>query len=88
VDAPSEAVMQAEQLLAQVMRARGYAEKSFEEQASDVSVNHPHLVQSYRDAHAIAVRQRSGEAGTEDLRRAVVYYRALFEDLLESRKVA
>jgi hypothetical protein len=88
VDEPSEAVADAERLLREVMRARGYPERDFEEQAADVSVHHPRLVQSYREAHAIAMRQQRGEAGTEDLRRAVVYYRALFEDLLESRRVA
>jgi hypothetical protein len=88
VDEPGEAVLQAEHLLSEVMRARGYPDNDFDARTADVSVNHPRLVQSYRDAHAIALRNQRGEAGTEDLRRAVVYYRALFEDLLESRKVA
>ena len=88
VDEPGDAVMQAEQLLGEVMRARGYPDNDFEGRTADVSVNHPRLVQSYRDAHAIALRHQQGEAETEDLRRALVCYRALFEDLLESRKVA
>ena len=54
------------------------------QRAADVSVDHPHVVQNYRVAHDIAVRQQRGDASTEDLRVAMVHYRALFDDLLDS----
>jgi hypothetical protein len=66
------------------MQVRGYPVGDFEQRAADVSVDHPHVVQNYRTAHDIAVRERRGEASTEDLRKAMVHYRALFEDLLDT----
>jgi hypothetical protein len=66
------------------MQVRGYPVGDFEQRAADVSVDHPHVVQNYRTAHDIAVRQQRGEASTEDLRKAMVHYRALFEDLLDT----
>ncbi len=83
VDAPAEAVIEADQLIQQVMAQRGYPTGTFEQQAEDVSVDHPRVVQDYRLAHAIADRQRRGEASTEDLREAVIHYRSLYEELLE-----
>ena len=56
----------------------------FEQMAADVSVDHPHEVDNYRVAHAIALRAQRGETSTEDLRKAMVHFRALFEDLLET----
>jgi len=82
VDAPGEAVIEADRLLQQLMAQRGYPTGDFEQQADDVSVDHPRVVQNYRAAHAIAERQREGQASTEDLREAVVQYRALYEELL------
>ena len=82
VDAPGEAVIEADQLLEQLMAQRGYPTGDFEQQANDVSVDHPQVVQNYRLAHAIANRQRQGNATTEELRQAVVHYRSLFEELL------
>ena len=85
VDDPREAVAEADRLVSDVMEARGYPvrESDFEQRAEDVSVDHPQLVENYRAAAEIAGRHKLGKATTEDLRRAVVYYRALFEDLLE-----
>jgi hypothetical protein len=54
----------------------------FEQRAADISVDHPVVVENYRAAHAIALRQSSGQASTEDLRKAMVHYRSLFEELL------
>ena len=84
VDDPKGAVVEADRLVADLMQARGYPVGDFEQRAADVSVDHPHVVQNYRAAHDIAVRERRGEASTEDLRVAMVHYRALFEDLLDS----
>ena len=84
VDDPKGAVVEADRLVADLMQVRGYPVGDFEQRAADVSVDHPHVVQNYRTAHDIAVREQRGEASTEDLRKAMVHYRALFEDLLES----
>jgi hypothetical protein len=83
VDDPSGAVAQADTLVTQVMRERGYPMDEFEQRAADVSVDHPQVVGDYRAAHDISMRAAAGRAETEDLRQAMVHYRALFEDLLE-----
>jgi len=82
VDNPSAAVAEADQLLGQVMTTRGYPVTDFEQRAADISVDHPVVVQNYRAAHEIALRHERGEAGTEDLRKAMIHYRGLFEDLV------
>ncbi len=82
VDDPKGAVIDADRILTEVMRTRGYPMGEFEQLAADVSVDHPKVVENYRTAHLIAVRSDRGEADTEDLRKAMVHYRALFEDLL------
>ena len=64
------------------MSLRGYPVGEFDQRTADISVDHPHEVENYRAAHAIAMRQRREEASTEDLRRAMVHYRTLFEGLL------
>jgi hypothetical protein len=83
VDDPDAAVEEADRLVAQVMTARGYPLEDFDKRADDLSVDHPRVVENYRVARAIAARRERGEAGTEELRQAVVNYRALFEDLLD-----
>lgn len=82
VDGPAGAVTEADQLVGDVMAARGYPVSDFETRAGDISVDHPLVVQNYRAGHEIAVRHLKGNATTEDLRRAMIHYRALFEDLL------
>ena len=84
VDDPGTAVDEADKLIGEVMRARGYPVGDFEQRAADVSVNHPQVVDHYRTAHAIALKRQSGEGATEQLRQAFVHYRALFADLLET----
>jgi uncharacterized membrane protein YccC len=84
VDDPRGAALEAHELIFDVMERRGYPVKGFEQAAADLSVDHPAVVENYRAASAIAQRNRQGEAGTEDLRQALVYYRALFHDLLQS----
>ena len=83
VDAPDKAVADADHLVQQVMQQRGYPVGDFEQRAADISVAHPTVGAHYRTAHEIALKQGKGEATTEDLRQAMVHYRALFEDLLE-----
>ncbi len=83
VDNPRTAVAEADLLVRDVMTHRGYPMGDFESRAADISVDHPVVVEHYRAAHEIAVRDRQGEADTEALRQALVHYRALFAELLE-----
>ena len=88
VDGPGGAVTEADQLLRDVMTTRGYPVTDFEQQAADISVDHPLVMENYRLAHAIAVRQTQGQANTEDLRQAMIHYRTLFEELVGEPEVA
>jgi hypothetical protein len=83
VDDPRAAVRHADTLVQDVMKQRGYPVSDFEQNAADLSVDHPRVVEHYRIAHEIAVRDGKGQSTTEDLRRAMVSYRSLFDDLLE-----
>jgi hypothetical protein len=87
VDNPKGVVIQADQLVRELMGKRGYPVADFERRAADISVAHPAVVDHYRAAQAIALRDKRGEADTEELRKAVVHYRALFDELLEVRVV-
>jgi hypothetical protein len=82
VDAPGDAVNEADRLVQQVMRDRGYPVDDFETRADAVSVDHPHLVENYRAGHGVWAANERGEATTEDLRQSLVHYRSLFEELL------
>lgn len=86
VDDPKSAVIEADDTVISVMKAQGYPMSDFAQRAADLSVDHPNVVQNYRAAHEIAVRHREGSANTEDLRQAMIYYRSLFEELLNGRK--
>jgi hypothetical protein len=82
VDAPTPTVAAADSLVTEVMRERGYPMDDFEQRAADVSVDHPVVVESYREAHRLAERSAEGEASTEDERQALRHYRRLFDELL------
>jgi hypothetical protein len=82
VDRPQVAVADADRLITDLMRERGYPVDDFETRSELVSVDHPDVVENYRTAHGIAVRTVDGRTTTEDLRQAVVSYRALFEEML------
>jgi hypothetical protein len=84
VDDPKGAVTEADKVVGEVMLARGYPIGDFEQQVADISVDHPDVVMNYRAAREIAEHHARGTASTEDLRQAMVHYRALFRDLLES----
>lgn len=88
VDEPEAAVGEADRLIQQVMRDRGYPVDDFEQRASDLSVDHPDVMSNYRAAHGIQVANERGKASTEDLRTAMVHYRALFTELLETEPAA
>ena len=83
VDDPAGAVIGANELIKEVMRARGYPSDDFEHLVADLSVDHAGVVQHYRAARALADSSRNGQVHTEELRQAVVHYRALFADLLQ-----
>ena len=88
VDDPKAAVVQADQLVYELLTKRGYPMGDFERRAADISVEHPEVVANYRAARAIALRDERGQASTEELRKAVVHYRALFQKLLEARQTS
>lgn len=87
VDHPASAVGEADVLVTEVMRERGYpVDDDFEQQAADISVDHPTVVDNYRAAHDIYLSQQKADVGTEAQRQAFVHYRALFDKLLEAEK--
>ena len=86
VDDPKYAVTRADDLLGEVMLARGYPMADFDQRAEDLSVDHPEVIENYRAAHMIALRHSRGEASTEDLRTAMIHYRALFDELVDAKE--
>ncbi len=85
VDHPKAAVTEADDLINALLEARGYPRASFEQRAADVSVHYPRVMENYRIAHSIAVRLNQAEATTEELRTAMIQYRAIFDDLLQAQ---
>jgi uncharacterized protein YneF (UPF0154 family) len=87
VDEPGQAIVDADRLIMEVMQIRGYPVSDFEQRAADISVNYPALVTNYRGAREIANKNKLGQANTEELRQAMIYYRSLFEELLKAEPV-
>ncbi len=87
IDSPVTAVAEADELVTQLIAERGYPTENYEEQLSHLSVEHANTLGHYRDAHEISVASARGEASTEQLRKALVHYRALFGELLEADPV-
>ncbi|HEU4732859.1 MAG TPA: hypothetical protein VFT22_33420 [Kofleriaceae bacterium] len=83
VDDPGTAIREAHALLANVMHEQGYPTGRFNEEVELLSVHHPATIQHYREAHRLAEARARGQGSTEDLRQAMIHYRALFEDLLD-----
>jgi hypothetical protein len=83
VDDPSAAVGSADRLVGRAMIDRGYPMSNFEQQAADISVSYPVVVQNYRAGHEIVMRHADGHATTEELRQAMIHYRTLFDELLQ-----
>ena len=83
VDYPKAAVTEADNLIAALLVARGYPRDTFEQSAADLSVSHPGMMESYRAAHAIAVRPSGADATTEELRFAMIQSRAIFDELIQ-----
>jgi len=82
VEHPKSAVTQANELISSLLAARGYPKGNFEQRAADISVNYPRLMEDYRRASAVAVRPGRADASTEELRRAMIQYRAIFDGLV------
>jgi len=87
VDEPGQAIVDADRLIMEVMQLRNYPVSDFEQRAADLSVNYPALVTNYRAAREIAIKNEQLQADTEELRQAMIYYRSLFEELLETEPV-
>ena len=83
VDDPKTAVASADSLIQSVMFDRGYPVEDFDQRAADVSVDHPQVVENYREGHRLAQASAGGDDSTEDLRQAMKHYRALFDELVE-----
>jgi hypothetical protein len=83
VDHPKAAVTEADDLISALLEARGYPKDNFEQRAADVSVSYPRVMENYRVAHSIAVRPGRLEASTEELRTAMIQYRAIFDELVQ-----
>lgn len=87
VDDPDRAITEADKLVGEVMSTRGYPVGDFDQRVEDISVDHPDVVMNYRAARDVARQHSQGHASTEDLRQAMVHYRALFRDLLADAEV-
>lgn len=87
VDDPALAFLEADQILGTVMLARGYPPSDFEHRVAEISVDHSSVAENYRAGHEIAVRHSERKATTEDLRKGMVHYRALFDELMSDEAV-
>lgn len=87
VDEPGPAIVAADRLIMEVMQMRAYPVSDFEQRAADLSVSYPALVSNYRAARVIALKNEQGQADTEELRQAMLYYHSLFDELVETEPV-
>jgi hypothetical protein len=88
VDEPRTAVLEADRLIGEVMRSRGYPVDDSDRRLDDLSVDHAHVLSHYRAGREIVARHESGSASTEDLRQAMVHFRALFDELVAATRPA
>ena len=88
VDEPLLSLQKGDRLIREVMKARGYPVEDFEQRVADISVHYPELVADYRGMHHIAIKESSETPNTEEIRKAMIHGRALFENLIsnESRE--
>lgn len=84
IERPTTAVVEADELVAEMMRVRGYPMGDFEKHAAQLSVTHPRIVDHYRSGHR-AIGD-AGKSSTEDMRQAMLHYRSLFEELVSDVK--
>ncbi|MFE6840075.1 hypothetical protein ACFVFI_35275 [Streptomyces sp. NPDC057705] len=86
VDRPEGSVEEADDLVARLMRERGYPTDDYGGRLRDLSVEHGRTLEHYRAAHDVKVRSADQRTTTEELRGAMVHYRALFDDLLTDQR--
>jgi hypothetical protein len=86
IDHPRAAVTEADDLINAILEVRGYPLAGFEQRADDLSVTYPRIMENYRIAHSVALRPGQLEASTEELRVAMIQYRAIFDELLQDKK--
>jgi hypothetical protein len=84
LDRPTMAVVEADELVAELMRSEGYPMGDFDKHAAHLAVNHSTVVHHYRAGHEV-IEGAPGSASTEDLRQAMLHYRALFDELIGDR---
>jgi len=84
LDRPTTAVVEADELISDIMRTRGYPMGDFDRYQADLSVTHPTVVEHYRAGHGV-MGGAPGSASTEDLRQAMLHYRSLFDELIDDR---
>ena len=84
VDEPLGALQKADRIIREVMKVKGYPVEDFEQRAADISVDYPDLVVDYRELHLIGVKEDREEVSTEQMRKAMVHGRALFENLVNN----
>jgi hypothetical protein len=87
VETPEVAIDAAQDLVAQLVADLGYPTEDDTEQLEQLSVDHARTLSHYREAREIHMRHQEGGASTEELRQALVHYRALFADLLGEEPV-
>jgi hypothetical protein len=85
IDDPNGAVTEADRLVGELLYARAFPLGEMDEYAEDITQEYPRLMRNYRLARSIARRHANGQTTTEDLRQAFVAYRALFDDLLDTK---
>lgn len=81
VERPAAAVVEADELVGDIMRVQGYPMGDFEKHAAHLSVTHPRIIEHFRAGHRV-IGGPAGSASTEDLRQAMLHYRALFQELI------
>jgi len=85
IDHPKAAVTEANALVDTILESRGYPRVAFEQRAADLSVDYPGIMENYRIAHAVAFRMSRLDATTEELRAAMIQYRAIFDELIQDQ---
>jgi hypothetical protein len=82
VDAPAQALNEADALVTQLMAERGYPTDDFDSRTRLLSVEHAHVLDDYRSAHEVELASRARTADTESVRNAMLDFRRVFEDLM------
>lgn len=88
IDDPGQAIVNADRLIMEVMQVRAYPISGFEQRSADVSISYPALVNNYRSAQEIALKNEHQQADNEELRQAMIYYRSLFDELIQTKAKA